>query len=516
MTINAQLAPTLMIQGTGSSVGKSLLVAGLCRYFANQGLSVAPYKSQNMALNAFVTEDGLEVGRAQAVQAWAARQPLTVDMNPVLLKPESNSVCQVVVMGKPLDALDAMQYDEHKTELRKTVLSSLQRLRQKHELVVIEGAGSPAEINLKERDIVNMFIAKSVKAPVLLVGDIDKGGVFAQLVGTLALLDEEERQRVKGFIINKFRGDRRLLEDGLTFLEEKTGLPVVGVVDYVMDLAIADEDSHLLQKSTAQSIKQSAQSSSKACDRTVVFVIRYPHMSNIDDFLALQFDPDFIVHFIDEPIENVQPDIVILPGSKATVSDLLWIRARGFEPWLKQQAQRNIPLWGICGGYQMMGNSLADLNGIESSLQEVPGLGLLPVETSFKGQKTTQRVRFRFAKEGDCGEQDLEGYEIHMADVTRPDEVCPLFQIAGDSPVLGPTEGIVQGKRVGTFIHGLFDNAAIRDYLLHAAGGQRSANLSEAEDFIQKREKDIDRLAQILSLQLDMDKLKTILEYDEA
>jgi len=376
-----------MVQGTASSVGKSIVTAALCRLFLQEGLRVAPFKSQNMALNAFVTPHGGEIGRAQAVQAAAARVAPTVDMNPILLKPEGDSRSQVVVLGKPLGSLSAIDYQSKKPDLREVVAGSLSRLRADYDVVVIEGAGSPAEINLKPRDIVNMFVAELADAPVLLVGDIDRGGVFAAFVGTLELLEAHERARIAAFVINKFRGDIKLLESGLQFLHERTGVPVLGVLPYLQRLQIADEDSVSLDDRRGR--KRAGP------DDVEVAVVRLPRISNYDDFQPLEHEPGVVVRFVEHAREFEGADLVVLPGTKSTLSDLAWLQQAGMATALKERAARGELVLGVCGGCQMLGMKIIDPHRIESDVEQGQGLGLLQIETEFGVEKQTAQLRAR-------------------------------------------------------------------------------------------------------------------------
>ncbi len=399
-------AKTLMIQGTSSSVGKSILVTALCRIFAQDGYRVAPFKSQNMALNSFVTAEGGEMGRSQVVQAEAAGVAPTVDMNPVLLKPEADTFCQVIVRGKVARKLHAGEYRRYSPCLLGVVEDSLERLRSAYDIVVIEGAGSPAEINLKDREIVNMRIARMAHAPVLLAGDIDRGGVFASLIGTLELLDKDEKDYVKGFIINKFRGDLKLLQPGLDFLEERTSKPVLGVVPYMRDIQIAQEDSVYLDERTEDQSPHDLD----------IAIIRFPHISNYDDFDPLEEESR--VRYITRPEEMGSPHLVILPGTKSTLSDLRYLRETGLADEVLRQAGAGTPVVGICGGYQMLGKGILDPQKVESSGGGALGLGLLDIETTSAAEKATSQVRARVSADRGllAGMRGLEvvGYEIHM------------------------------------------------------------------------------------------------------
>ncbi|OGN97417.1 MAG: cobyric acid synthase CobQ, partial [Chloroflexi bacterium RBG_13_51_18] len=377
-------AKTIMIQGTASAVGKSVIVTALCRIFKQDGYKVAPFKSQNIALNSFVTEGGGEIGRAQAVQAEAAGITATVDMNPVLLKPTSNSGCQVILLGKVFKNISAQDYTNYAPTLLKTVVESLEKLRAEYEIVVIEGAGSTAEINLKEREIVNMRIAKASGSPVLLAGDIDKGGIFASLVGTLELLDEDERHYVKGLIINKFRGDVSLLKPAIDFTEKRTGLPVLGVIPYFKDIRIAQEDSVYLDEREVK----------KDSSELNITIIRLPHISNYDDFDPLEVE-GCTVNYIRQRFEFGNPHLIILPGTKSTINDLQYLRQTGLANIIMEKAKAGTPVVGICGGYQMLGRKILDPEGVESEKGEVEGLGLLDVVTEFAAEKSTTQVRAR-------------------------------------------------------------------------------------------------------------------------
>ena len=503
----------LMVQGTGSSVGKSLLVAGLCRLFQQDGLRVAPFKAQNMALNAFVTSEGHEVGRAQAVQAEAAGVPPHVDMNPILLKPEGNARSQVVVMGKPWRSLPAATYYQHRRELWPTVTAALDRLRARHDLVIIEGAGSPAEINLRPRDIVNMAVALHAQAPVLLVGDIERGGVFASLIGTLILLAPEEQRLVKGLIINKFRGDLSLLQDGLRMIEERAGKPVLGVVPFVPDLAIAEEDSLALE----QPELRDPVTAESAID---IAVVRLPRVSNFDDVDALRLQPGVRVRFVTTTGELGRPHAVILPGSKNTLDDLVWLRQRGLEQTIRDLARTGTAVVGICGGYQMLGQRLSDPHAVDGYSLEggdgcsMPGLGLLPVDTVFQPQKRTLQVKARVVSDRGflapivgC---EVEGYEIHMGETQGGQ---PLFEITGTGQTQGRrSEGAVDktGRIMGTYLHGVFDTPAFREAWLRSLGWQGAGTLPPLR---QVREAAYKRLAGALRDSLDVAQLREIIDH---
>ena len=439
-------AKCIMVQGTMSGAGKSLLCAALCRIFAQDGLRAVPFKSQNMALNSFVTKDGLEMGRAQVVQAQAAGVEPDVRMNPILLKPSSDVGSQVIVNGEVRGQMKASEYFRTKRQLVPDILKAYDSLAEEADVIVIEGAGSPAEINLKSEDIVNMGLAEMVDAPVLLVGDIDRGGVFAQLYGTVELLEEKERRRIKGLVINKFRGDVEILRPGLSMLEEKTHLPVVGVVPY-LKVDIEDEDS-LSQRLEMRDGK-------KPLDAAI---IRLPHLSNFTDFMPLEQHPLLGVRYVSNAHELGAPDLILLPGTKNTVDDLLWLRQCGLETALLKLAAKGTPVLGVCGGYQMLGQTLDDPTGSESGRQQtLRGLGLLPTRTVFSEQKRRVQVKATVAAAPFAG-AELEGYEIHTGVTEAEGEPFAHYPDGG-------REGCVQGNVFGTYLHGLFDTGTLTEAL---------------------------------------------------
>jgi adenosylcobyric acid synthase len=467
-------ARTLMVQGTASSVGKSLLVTALCRIFARRGLRVAPFKAQNMALNSAVTPEGAEIGRAQYAQAEAARAVPHVDMNPILLKPEGTSTSQVVVMGQPIGSMHFAEYHRRKLELRQVVGGAIDRLRARFDLVILEGAGSPAEVNLKERDLVNMWVAERAAAPVVLVTDIERGGALAALVGTLALLEPDERARVGALVVNKFRGDARLFADGVTFLEERTGIRVAGVVPHMKDARIASEDSLDLDP------KRDA---SNAGARDVA-IVKLPRLSNFDELEPLQRMPSVRARFVATPRELDGADLVILPGTKCTVADLAWLRATGLAGALVARAHAGGAILGICGGYQMLGERILDPEGVESSERDVAGLALLPVVTRFERDKVTQPVRLRLA-DGialleTAGGGEARGYEIHCGRVSvhgaRP---FATIRARGDRERDEP-EGAIVGNVFGTLVHGLFENGNVRAALGRGHDGSAASDPYDA------------------------------------
>ncbi|HEY6560190.1 MAG TPA: cobyric acid synthase [Polyangiaceae bacterium] len=505
------LSPTIMVQGTASSVGKSLLVTALCRFFRREGVRVAPFKSQNMALNSAVTPDGFEIGRAQAVQAEAAGLRAAVEMNPILIKPEGASRAQVVVMGKPIGSMPALDYHAHAPQLKAIIAECLDTLRRQYELVIIEGAGSPAEVNLKDRDIVNMHVARVADAPVLLVGDIDRGGVFAAFVGTLELLEPDERARVAAFIVNKFRGDVALLQPGLDFLTQRTGKPVLGVVPYVTKLRIADEDS--------VSLEDRAGRKRPGREQLDIAVVRLPRISNYDDVEALEHEPGVVVRFVERPEEVRGADLVILPGSKGTASDLSWLRATGIARVIEERAESSEPVLGICGGCQMLGEVIEDPERVESAEPHTRGLGLLPLRARFGSTKNTAQVRMRarnpsFLASGGAEQQELSGYEIHMGVVEQTRAApAPFAIVARNGEPVQLTDGAIDasGAVVGSMIHGLFENTAVRASLLTRLRTQKGI-LSEAtrDAGIASKEAEYDRLEATLRAHVDRDLLRRI------
>jgi adenosylcobyric acid synthase len=506
-------ATTLMVQGTASSVGKSLLVTALCRLFRRDGLRVAPFKSQNMALNSAVTLDGLEIGRAQAVQADAAGIPTTVDMNPILLKPEGDRRSQVVVLGKPIGSMTAADYHAYKPRLSEVIAGALARLRAEYDLVVIEGAGSPAEINLKAHEIVNMHVARLAGAPVLLAGDIDRGGVFAAFVGTLELLEPDERALVAAFIVNRFRGDLALLEPGLHMLTARTGKPVLGVVPYVPNLRIAEEDSVSLDHRAARRRPPPGELD--------IVVVRLPRISNYDDVEALEHEPGVTVRFVDRTTDLAGADLVILPGSKNTTADLAWLRAAGLAEAITARATAGEPILGMCGGCQMLGEVIEDPHGVESAEPRVAGLGLLPLATRFGRDKRTTQATARvaapsFLTAGAALPEPVSGYEIHMG-LVEPTRPCPdafVIETRNGRPVAG-RDGAVGGAGtvVGTMLHGLFENDALRTRMLVALRARRGLPDLPAPagaPRIPTRQAEYDRLEAAVRGSLDLDLLRRL------
>ena len=476
------MAKNIMIQGTMSGAGKSLLCAGLCRIFKQDGYRVAPFKSQNMALNSFITRDGGEMGRAQVVQAEAAGIAPDVRMNPILLKPTTDVGSQVIVKGISQGNMGAMEYFRRKRDYIPAILEAYRSLAAENDIIVIEGAGSPAEINLKQDDIVNMGLARLVDAPVLLAGDIDRGGVFAQLYGTVALLDEEDRARIKGTIVNKFRGDRAILEPGLRILEELCKVPVAGVIPYV-HVDIDDEDS--------LSERFSRCSERKLLD---IAVIRLPRISNFTDFGPFERYETVSLRYVDRVLDLHQPDMILLPGTKSTISDLTWLRQSGLEAAIQKAAAAGTLIFGICGGYQMLGKSVSDPDQVEAmGITEIAGMGLLPMDTVFRGQKVQTQTRGTFeGVEGLLSPLNgipYEGYEIHMG---RSPEKLPA--------VMG------RGSVYGSYIHGLFDAPDVADTILKALCVKKGIAFDKLGTFDRGayRERQYDLLADTVRQGLDM------------
>ena len=484
------MAKVIMIQGTMSGVGKSLLTAGLCRMIKRDGYRVAPFKSQNMALNSFVTKEGLEMGRAQVMQAEAAGISPLVCMNPILLKPTDHTGSQVIVNGRIFGNMSAREYFSYKQNLIPEIKKAFRKLESVADIIVIEGAGSPAEINLRENHIVNMGLAQLVDAPVLLVGDIDRGGVFAQLLGTLMLLTREERKRVKGLIINKFRGDASLLDSGIELLEKKGRITVTGVIPY-MDIQLEDEDS------------LTERFSKKRRGAIDIGIIRYPRISNFTDFNVFEQIPEVSVRYISSVEDVGQPDFIFLPGSKNTMSDLLWMRQNGLEKAVKDKA-KIVPVCGICGGYQMMGERIWDREGVEMG-GSMEGMGLLPVVTELQREKVRRQVQGTVNQlEGifsTLSGLEFEGYEIHVGDTKRREDVCQQ-----DKTEAAFVTG--SGKNVyGTYIHGIFDKAEIVAALVGALAKKKDILLNQREwmDYRNFKETQYDKMADILSEYLDME-----------
>jgi adenosylcobyric acid synthase len=499
-------ARTLMIQGSSSSVGKSLLVTALCRIFARRGLKVAPFKAQNMSNNAAVCPDGSEIGRAQALQALASGAALSSDLNPILIKPEADMHSQVIVNGRPFKSLSAYDYYTYKQMLWEYATAALDRLRAQNDLVIIEGAGSPAELNLKRGDIVNMAMARHANAPVLLAGDIDRGGIFAQLLGTLWLLEPDERQLVRGFLVNKFRGDIRLFEEGVRILEEKSELPVLGVIPYLKDLNLPEEDAVALDHPEFE-----PRDDSTSID---IVVIRLPVISNFDDFDPFRNDPAVRVRYVTHASDVGQPQAIILPGTKSTMADLSWLRERGFDRVIREHVQRGGSLVGICGGYQMLGQWIHDPEHVESSNSRIAGLGFLPTETSFIPEKATYQVQAqvtgRNAWLSNLSEHDLQGYEIHMGR-TNSDSTWLKIHTRNSMPCEFSDGSFTTDGRVwGCYLHGLFGNTSFRHAWLTSLGWVAKSQ-SLAPQAIDPLEKSLAYLSDEVEAAVDINEIERII-----
>jgi adenosylcobyric acid synthase len=491
---------TLMVQGTTSDAGKSTLVAGLCRVLWRQGLSVAPFKPQNMALNSAVTADGGEIGRAQAVQAYACGLEPHIDMNPVLIKPNSDTGAQIIIHGKPLANMDAAAYHDYKQVAWNAVEISHQRLRSLYRYIIVEGAGSPAEINLREKDIANMGFAERVDCPVIIIADIDKGGVFAHLVGTLALLSESEQARIKGFVINRFRGDIALLQSGLDWLEEYTGKPVLGVLPYLHGFHLEAED--------AVAIEQPEYSANAL--RVVVPVL--PHISNHTDFDPLRLHPSVELIYVgpDQPIPPA--DLIILPGSKSVRSDLVWMRKQGWDTAISKHLRYGGKLLGICGGFQILGSSIDDPDAIEGDAGSSAGLALLSMETRLYSEKCLTNQTGCFCISGSINSEasvPVSGYEIHCGVSSGAALSAPLLHFSDGTP-----EGAVSpdGQIAGTYLHGLFESAEVVEQILLWAG----LTSMTAFDYQQRKDQDLDRLADMLEQHLNMVAIHALLNGEET
>lgn len=498
-----------MIQGTGSHVGKSVITAALCRIFVNKGLRVAPFKAQNMALNSFVTADGCEVGRSTALQAAGARAELSVEMNPLLLKPKAEKEAQLILNGKPYADISAFAQFHQNKPLREikwqAICQSLEKLEKDFDLIIIEGAGSPAEVNLRAFDLVNMAVAKQCGAPVLLVTDIDRGGSLASLVGTLELLTEEERTHVVGFIFNKFRGDQRLFDPAKVFLRDKTGRPTIGVIPFNSDLNLTEEDA----------LKSSIRANGKT--EIDIAIVHHPTLSNFTDFDPLLLEPNVGLRFVRNVSQLGRPDLIILPGSKNTGKDLKHLFTSGLATQIKNFVKEGIPVIGICGGYQMMGKSLIDPEQIESALGDMEGLGLLNTVTAFRPGKITERC-ILLSRGGSSffsqSNERIEGYKIHCG-LTRligtNSKILFENQSEGDEHVDGVAS--TDGQHFGTSLHGLFENDGFRRRLINGlrVGKGLSTIRTPVLKYKQVEDEEIEHWANFVSKHLDMEKLEAII-----
>lgn len=504
-------AKVLMVQGTSSSAGKSLLVTALCRIYARRGIKVAPFKAQNMSNNAAVCADGSEIGRAQALQAAAARLAPSVDMNPVLIKPEADSRSQIILMGRPWNTLEAKTYYEKKEILWEHVTAALDRLREAYDLVIVEGAGSAAEINLRRGDIVNMAVARYANAPVLLIGDIDRGGIFAQLLGTLWLLDPEERALVRGLVVNKFRGDLALFSDGVQILEEKGNVPVLGVLPYLRNLNLPDEDAVSVESRSSTSGNPQVELTESAPDSLIdIAVLALPRISNFDDFDPLKAESGVTLRYVSSAAEFGTPTAVIIPGTKSTIADLDWLRQTGLAEAVTKFAKSGGAVVGICGGYQMLGEAIADSHHVESKVEQSSGLGLLPVRTEFSKEKATFQAQARInCQRGWMSRLDesiLSGYEIHMGETPSQSAWLEIVSRNGEQVKVADGSVSSDGKIWGCYLHGIFVNDDFRHAWLESLGWRGSIS-SQSEIFNQS----LEALADAVEGALNMDLLEEII-----
>ena len=499
---------SLMFMGTASSVGKSMLCAAVLRILKQDGLRVAPFKSQNMALNSFATKEGLEMGRAQVTQAEAAGVEPSVRMNPVLLKPTSDRRSQVIVNGKPIGTMSAMEYDRFKPELRQMIREIYDDLEKDVDVVVIEGAGSPAEINLKKGDIVNMSMAKTADAPVILIGDINPGGVFASLYGTVKLLDPEEQARIKGIVINKFRGDVKILEPGLSMIEHLLGIPVLGVIPW-MEIDMEDEDSV-----TERFERRSGRGQVNAA------IVRLPHISNFTDFNLLGNEAGVAVSYATRASEIREADIVILPGTKNTIEDLNWLKQRGIADEIVRHARKGGLVIGICGGYQMLGESLRDPEHTESRIPEMAGLGLLDLAVTFNADKTTVQAEGTVRAEAGwlsaLNGVMLDGYEIHSGVNAFGPGCRPFLYLNGRETPDGVTNA--RGNVLGSYLHGIFDTGAFWRAIVNHVRAEKGLDANEGEvlTMAEFRDREFDRLATIVRQNLDMEAVYSIIRGEDV
>jgi len=495
-------AKAIMIQGTGSHVGKSVMAAAFCRILRQDGFRVAPFKAQNMSNNSFVTRSGGEIGRAQAVQAEACGIEPTIYMNPILLKPSSDLGAQVILLGKSVKTMQAGEYQFHTSTFINDVRLSLERLMEEYDVVVIEGAGSPAEINLQEHDIVNMRTAEMADAPVILVGDIDRGGVFASFIGTLELIQPHYRNRIKAFLINKFRGDQSLLQGGIDFLLGRTAVPTLGVIPYESRLDLLEEDGL-----SDERIKSNGKS--KDSKNILIDVIWLPRISNFTDFSSFDRESDVTLTYLRQIPERF-PDVVILPGTKSTIADLNYIRASGFDRWIESCREHGVQIIGICGGYQMLGSQILDPLMVESNLTEISGLGILKAETTFEADKTTHQIAAIHLETG----IELKGYEIHMGQTKILEKAESVFKITrrGNHPVFLDEGASISGSQIwGSYLHGIFDCDSFRHHFLNQLRIKKQMPLQNQPSARAARSEIYDRLATLVRSNIDVDLFYRIL-----
>ncbi len=513
-------AHALMVLGTASHAGKSILTTGLGRILSDEGYRVAPFKAQNMSLNSAATPDGLEIGRAQALQAEACRVTACAEMNPILIKPSSDTTSQVVFLGRVWGQVTAADYHNRRVEdLFPAVLESYHKLASRYDVLLLEGAGSPAEINLKEHDIVNMRMARAANAACLLVGDIDRGGVFASLLGTIELLEPCERVLIRGFVINKFRGDETLLRPGVEMMEQRLGLPCAGVVPFLHNLGLDEEDGVAIEDRRGAGRAWKGLAGSSSPERPLrIGVIALPHMSNFTDFDALAAEPSVALAYLEQAGELPNADLLIVPGSKQTLDDLEWLHRRGLAPPLKEHHARQRGIIGICGGFQMLGTRIEDPHGIENHVQPCAreGLGLLPVTTVLHTEKITRPVAGRVRAGAFCGQAweqtAFRGYEIHVGETSGADGLTPFAEITPIGAGGASRDGAVSadGLVMGTYVHGIFDDDAFRHAFVDAARTARGLSPAHAKAFVTaEREARLDRLASHLRRSLDMDLIRS-------
>ena len=501
------MTKAIMIQGTGSHVGKSLIVTALCRIFRQDGYKVAPFKAQNMALNSAITKDGGEIGRAQALQAMAAGIDPSVDMNPILLKANSDMGSQVIIRGKVAGNMSAREYFSFKEKAWEVICASYKKLSEEYDLIVIEGAGSPAEINLE--DIVNMRVARMADAPVILIGDIDKGGLFASIVGTMELLARDDRERVAGFMINKFRGDESLLKGGIDFIEERYRIPLLGTIPYLKELGLPEEDGVALERS-----QESGVSSQKKIN---IFIVRLPHISNFTDLDPFKFESDVNVRYVTDPSEFAESDrvdLLIIPGSKNTIDDLSCLIESGIAGKIKEFHTRGGRIIGICGGYQMLGMSIEDPDHLESSRGSIAGLGLLPVKTILEPEKITSMDKAEVISSPLTPHTspltDLSGYEIHMGRTRLLDGARPIFRVferSGEKVDLPDGAISKDGMVWGTYIHGIFDNDSFRHQLLEEIRREKNISSGIPENYSAHLEANLNKLASLVRERIDLSRI---------
>jgi len=507
-------AKAIMVQGTGSDVGKSILVCALCRIFQQGGMRVTPFKAQNMSNNSYVTVGGGEMGRAQVAQAEAAGLHPAVEMNPILLKPTGNNGSQIITMGKPIGHMTANEYYENKDKMLDIAKDAYSALSEQYDIIVIEGAGSPAEVNIKDDDIVNMKIAEIADAPVILVTDIERGGSFAWIVGTLELLNSDERERVCGIIINKFRGDMGILEPGIEMLEKRIGKPVLGVLPYFTDINIDNEDSVCLDNSDRKLNNKNYKPSESQID---IVVIRLPRISNFTDFDILKREKDVCVRFVDNAQSIGNPDLVIIPGSKNTIGDLKFITENGIADSIKNLAKNGTMVIGICGGYQMLGKEIRDSENAESMVTQIGGLGLIDAKTIFMQKKNTYQIKARLhSNQSNRSDQnnfntrsDISGYEIHMGETELHNGTLPFLKIIerSDKEVCMDDGAISDdGNVIGTYVHGIFDIDEFRLELINCLRRKKGLSPIQLEDLSKvDKERQYDKLADLFKKHINMD-----------